>query len=339
MKHYKPAYTKEQTGNYGFRQLDPQLGRWHVADAMAEAYYSTSPYAYVANDPVNYTDFMGLLLQGLPRDAKTGNFVSIWRSEYFEGYGWVETTNISGSGHKGDSFLGGGASGYSDSQTAIYDAMVNAANNNKDITPYLIAGAGGNVQTYFGRTAQAFFRAINNNYTLTEVNIGGRSVIFSSLNPLGEFYTYKGALLNTNESASVFLGEIEQGGGLIKNSDAYWTITGTGWVSSIASTAADIELHFTGGDYTKFAKAGSKFIKKTNVVFGVASILAEGYDVFSNENATTGDYTKLGVDVGLTVVSTVLLFVPGVNLIGIGILGLQMANSFGAFDSLYTHFN
>ena len=47
--------------DYGFRQLDPQLGRWHVVDAMAESYMSVSPYAYTLNDPVNHTDLMGLV--------------------------------------------------------------------------------------------------------------------------------------------------------------------------------------------------------------------------------------------------------------------------------------
>ncbi|NOZ34395.1 MAG: hypothetical protein GXO80_03745 [Chlorobi bacterium] len=60
--------TKEQQTqtlylDYGFRQMDPQLGRWHVIDAMAEKYFSSSPYAYVENDPVNRTDFMGLTNQ------------------------------------------------------------------------------------------------------------------------------------------------------------------------------------------------------------------------------------------------------------------------------------
>jgi len=51
-----------QTGmyDYGFRQLDPVLGRWFCVDKLAEKYYSESPYSYAGNDPVNQVDFMGL---------------------------------------------------------------------------------------------------------------------------------------------------------------------------------------------------------------------------------------------------------------------------------------
>ena len=35
---------------YGFRQLDPQLGRWFAVDKLAEWEYSTSPYDYVGRD-------------------------------------------------------------------------------------------------------------------------------------------------------------------------------------------------------------------------------------------------------------------------------------------------
>ncbi len=59
---YNGKELQDQTNylDYGFRQMDPQLGRWHVVDALAEKYYSHSPYAYTKNDPINHIDILGL---------------------------------------------------------------------------------------------------------------------------------------------------------------------------------------------------------------------------------------------------------------------------------------
>ncbi len=58
---YKSKELQDHTGyyDYGFRQLDPALGRWFVQDALAEKYRSTSPYAYVKNNPINAVDIAG----------------------------------------------------------------------------------------------------------------------------------------------------------------------------------------------------------------------------------------------------------------------------------------
>ncbi|UTX50281.1 RHS repeat domain-containing protein [Chryseobacterium sp. MA9] len=42
--------------DYGWREYMPDLGRWNGIDQLAESYLSTSPYAYVANNPVLMTD-------------------------------------------------------------------------------------------------------------------------------------------------------------------------------------------------------------------------------------------------------------------------------------------
>ncbi|UKB84846.1 hypothetical protein LF887_04205 [Chryseobacterium sp. MEBOG06] len=51
----------QETGmfDYGWRQYMPDLGRWNGIDQLSESYISTSPYAYVANNPVSQYDVDG----------------------------------------------------------------------------------------------------------------------------------------------------------------------------------------------------------------------------------------------------------------------------------------
>ena len=45
--------------DYGARHMSPDVGRFTTIDPMAENYYSISPYAYCANNPVKYVDLHG----------------------------------------------------------------------------------------------------------------------------------------------------------------------------------------------------------------------------------------------------------------------------------------
>ena len=45
--------------DYGARHMSPNIGRFTTMDPMAEKYYDVSPYAYCANNPVNYIDILG----------------------------------------------------------------------------------------------------------------------------------------------------------------------------------------------------------------------------------------------------------------------------------------
>jgi len=49
--------------DYGARQYDPVLGRWFAQDPLSEKYYSISPYAFCANNPVKYLDPEGEIIE------------------------------------------------------------------------------------------------------------------------------------------------------------------------------------------------------------------------------------------------------------------------------------
>ena len=60
------------TYDYGARQYNPVTGRWDRIDPLCEKYYSTSPYAYCHNNPVNAIDPDGR--DDYRFDSKTGTF-------------------------------------------------------------------------------------------------------------------------------------------------------------------------------------------------------------------------------------------------------------------------
>jgi len=48
----------QETGmyDYGWRHYMPDIGRWNGMDQLSELYHDTSPYAYVTNNPIRFTD-------------------------------------------------------------------------------------------------------------------------------------------------------------------------------------------------------------------------------------------------------------------------------------------
>ncbi len=120
-----PSYTHKYNGkelqengmyDYGWRNYQPELGRWFGIDQLAEKYHSFSPYAYVVNNPImmidpdgRYTSQIQSLKDSMP------NIYSGW--EYVEGINFGDWHNFA-SGAQFSAFVqyvaanGGGGGGF-----------------------------------------------------------------------------------------------------------------------------------------------------------------------------------------------------------------------------------
>lgn len=107
VKPYRKQYNGkeiQESGmlDYGWRNYMPEIGRWGVMDQLSENYFSTSPYAYVLNNPVNMFDPDG-------RETMAALTMALWNLTPEGTNSYWQQGSGSGSGGKAG---GGGGSGH-----------------------------------------------------------------------------------------------------------------------------------------------------------------------------------------------------------------------------------
>ncbi len=75
------------TYDYGARQYNPVTARWDRVDPLCEKYYSISPYAYCANNPVNWIDPDGM--DWYQKEGENGAMQYEWQEGSEQRDGWI----------------------------------------------------------------------------------------------------------------------------------------------------------------------------------------------------------------------------------------------------------
>lgn len=145
------------------RWHDPALGRFMSVDPLCEKYYSISPYAYCANNPINAIDPTGLdyyyTIDGkyLGRDEKETQYVYAVENNAYRktdnGYniaipGMVQIMDNQGNGMLHGDFLSLAGTLYAEGASTweeaagIYSVMENRANSDNKTTSEIASGGG-----------------------------------------------------------------------------------------------------------------------------------------------------------------------------------------------------
>ncbi|MBP6871382.1 MAG: RHS repeat-associated core domain-containing protein [Bacteroidales bacterium] len=190
--------------DYGARFYDPQLGRWHSVDPMAENHYDYTPYANVYNNPITLIDPFGLDSIYYNQTGDEINRVKSDNDFFFLEHEDGNKTIGEGNYFQGlsrESFFGDRSNG----EDQLFETIDNVAlGSDKKIAETV------DKHTKEGETWAGFGKESpeTKHYDYKNTVLGPQAEIPIDNNNTA--YMYKGKLLNRNEAGNVFWGATTQ---------------------------------------------------------------------------------------------------------------------------------
>jgi RHS repeat-associated protein len=162
----------------GFRQLDPQLGRFSQIDPLSEQMDFSSTYQYANDNPITMNDPNGLKAQKPPPsllspNVNVGAGDIMWSGNWMNAY-YLEQPSTNGPGDGGGMYIGNGIyqlpdGEYADQQTAL---------------AYATNKYPGASQSFYGSQASALYGYLTGQANISVTNNNGAQTLNFSYNSI-----------------------------------------------------------------------------------------------------------------------------------------------------------
>ena len=160
----------DYAGGFIYENNAPTIGRWNKLDRFLEMYMPVSPYGYVANDPINHTDFNGDYIVIFGKDKEGHQYSVLYEGGKAYHYSQDKDGNIT----KGDEY--DGENSFIENTVANLN-KIGTTGEGKKVVGEL---EGSDARYSIGQTAFRYSRFSPNKQSETELSPNGGGDIYYS---------------------------------------------------------------------------------------------------------------------------------------------------------------